>query len=63
MSDSELEAKFREQAGSVIIAADVDALLKAVWALDEAGSPEALLAWTAASEGTGRPGEEIPVAD
>lgn len=58
LSDSELEAKFREQAESVIIAADVDTLLKAVWALDEAGSPEALFAWTAASEGTRRLGEE-----
>ena len=63
MSDSELEAKFRDQAGSVIIAADIDALLRAVWALDEARSPETLFAWTAAGEGTGRPGEEITVAD
>jgi len=48
MSDSELTEKFREQAESVIIDADAEALLKAIWALDEAGSPEALFAWTAA---------------
>jgi 2-methylcitrate dehydratase len=60
MSDSELEEKFRDQAESVITAADADALLKAIWQLDEAGSPEALFAWTPASET--RSGEEIRVA-
>jgi 2-methylcitrate dehydratase len=50
MSDGELEDKFRDQAESVITAADADALLKAIWELDEAGSPEALFAWTAATE-------------
>ena len=62
MSDSELEEKFRGQAESVITEADADALLKAIWGLDEAGSPEALFAWTAASQGRIRPGEEIHVA-
>ncbi len=50
MSDGELEDKFRDQAESVITAADADALLKAIWELDEARSPEALFAWTAAGE-------------
>lgn len=62
MSDSELEAKFRDQAESVIIAADAAALAKAVWSLDEAGSPQALFAWTARRE-EARRGEEPPVAD
>jgi hypothetical protein len=47
MSDSELEAKFRDQAASVITDADADALVKAIWSLDEAHSPEALFTWTA----------------
>jgi len=34
----------------VITDADADALLKAIWALDEAASPEALFAWTAISD-------------
>ena len=50
MTDGELEEKFRDQAGSVITQADADALLKAIWELDEAGSPEALFAWTPTSE-------------
>lgn len=54
MSDSELEEKFRDQADSVITAADTDALLKAIWELDEAGSPAALFGWTAVSAGTSR---------
>ncbi|HUY50411.1 MAG TPA: MmgE/PrpD family protein [Streptosporangiaceae bacterium] len=58
MSDSELEAKFRDQAESVITDAGADGLVKAIWALDEAGSPEALFAWTATREGETRPGEE-----
>ena len=62
MSDSELEEKFRDQAESVITAADADSLRKAIWELDEAGSPEALFAWTATSEGKTRPGEEIRAA-
>ena len=62
MSDSELEEKFRDQAESVITEADADALLKAIWEVDEARSPEALFAWAPASEGTARPGEEIGVA-
>jgi 2-methylcitrate dehydratase len=45
MSDAELEAKFREQAESVITADDADALLAAAWALDEARSARALFAW------------------
>jgi len=48
MSDRELEGKFREQAASVITDAAADALVKAIWALDEADSPEALFAWTPA---------------
>ncbi|HZC39391.1 MAG TPA: MmgE/PrpD family protein [Streptosporangiaceae bacterium] len=63
LSDSELEAKFRDQAGSVILAEDADALVKAVWMLDEAGSAAGLFAWTASSEATARPGKEIPGAD
>jgi 2-methylcitrate dehydratase len=51
MSDSELEDKFRDQAASVITEADADGLLKAIWELDGAGSPEALFAWTPASSG------------
>jgi 2-methylcitrate dehydratase len=47
MSDRELEGKFRDQAASVITEADTDALLKAIWTLDEAASPEALFTWTA----------------
>jgi 2-methylcitrate dehydratase len=62
MSDSELEAKFRDQAESVITEADADALLKAIWALDEARSPQALFAWTAVSEDKARPGGETRVA-
>ena len=50
MSDSELEEKFRDQAESVITQADADTLVKAIWELDGAGSPEALFAWTPASE-------------
>jgi len=46
MSDRELEGKFRDQAASVITDADADTLVKAIWALDEADSPEALFAWT-----------------
>jgi 2-methylcitrate dehydratase len=46
MSDHELEGKFREQAASVISDADADALIKAIWTLDEAGSPAGLFAWT-----------------
>lgn len=62
MSDSELEEKLRDQAESVITAADADALVEAIWELDGAGSPEALFAWTATSEKKTRRGEEIPVA-
>jgi 2-methylcitrate dehydratase len=51
MSDRELEGKFRDQAASVITDADADALVKAIWALDEADSPEALFAWTAIGDG------------
>lgn len=50
MSDSELERKFRDQAASVLKDADADALIKAIWALDEAGSAESLFAWTPTSE-------------
>ena len=46
MSDGELEEKFRDQAESVLTPADADALVKAIWQLDQAGSPEALFAWT-----------------
>jgi 2-methylcitrate dehydratase len=53
MSDGELEEKFRDQAGSVLTAADEDALVKAIWRLDEAGSPAALFAWTAAAAAGG----------
>ncbi|MBO0807863.1 MAG: MmgE/PrpD family protein, partial [Actinobacteria bacterium] len=63
LSDGELEAKFRDQAGSVILAEDADALLRAVWTLDEAGSAAGLFAWTASSEGTAPLGKEIPGAD
>jgi 2-methylcitrate dehydratase len=51
MSDCELEGKFRDQATSVITDADADALVKAIWALDEAHSPEALFTWTALADG------------
>jgi 2-methylcitrate dehydratase len=51
MSDRELEDKFRDQAASVITDADADALVKAIWALDEADPPEALFAWTALGDG------------
>jgi 2-methylcitrate dehydratase len=51
MSDRELEGKFRDQAASVITEADTDALLAAIWALDEAGSAEALFRWTAIDDG------------
>jgi hypothetical protein len=44
----ELEEKFRDQAASVIT--DADALIKAIWALDEAGSSDALFAWTASGD-------------
>ena len=47
MSDGELEEKFREQAEPVLTTADGDALVKAVWELDQAGTPEGLFAWTA----------------
>lgn len=62
MSDGELEQKFRDQAVSVITQADADALLKAIWKLDEAGSPEALFGWTAISGGATRSGGESHVA-
>jgi 2-methylcitrate dehydratase len=62
MSDGELEEKFRDQAESVITQADADALLKAIWELDDAGSPAALFGWTAISEDTTRSGEETRVA-
>lgn len=52
MSDGELEEKFLDQAESVITQADADALIKAVWAVDEAGSPDALFGWTAVPEGS-----------
>jgi 2-methylcitrate dehydratase len=51
MSDRELEGKFRDQAASVITDADADDLLKAIWTLDEAASPDALFAWSAPGEG------------
>jgi 2-methylcitrate dehydratase len=51
MSDREIEGKFHDQAASVITDADADALVKAIWALDEAASPEALFAWTAIGDG------------
>lgn len=47
MSDRELEGKFRDQAAAVISDADADALVKAIWTLDEAASADALFAWTA----------------
>jgi len=49
MSDGELEEKFRDQAESVITTAYADALVKAIWELDGASSPEALFAWTPAA--------------
>jgi 2-methylcitrate dehydratase len=52
MSDGELEQKFLGQAESVITQAGADALIKAIWAVDEAGSPEALFGWTAVPEGS-----------
>jgi 2-methylcitrate dehydratase len=51
MSDRELEGKFRDQAESVITGASADALLAAIWTLDEAASAEALFAWTAIGDG------------
>ncbi|MGH3252008.1 MAG: MmgE/PrpD family protein [Trebonia sp.] len=51
MSDLELEEKFRDQAAPVITDADADALIKSIWALDEAASPDALFAWTARGDG------------
>lgn len=50
MSDSELADKFRDQARSVITAAATDALLHAIWTLDEAPSPAALFDWTVTGE-------------
>jgi 2-methylcitrate dehydratase len=50
MDDRELEGKFRDQAASVIADADADALVKAIWALDEADSTSALFAWTVLGE-------------
>jgi 2-methylcitrate dehydratase PrpD len=47
MSDRELELKFRDQAASVVSDADAEALLKAVWTLNEAVSLDALFRWTA----------------
>lgn len=47
MSDGELEGKFREQARSLLTDEDTDALLTAIWTLDEATSAEPLFAWTA----------------
>jgi 2-methylcitrate dehydratase len=47
MSDRELERKFRDQAASVVSDSDADALLKAVWTLNEAVSLDALFCWTA----------------
>jgi 2-methylcitrate dehydratase len=51
MSDRELEGKFRDQAASVITDADADALVKAIWTLDEAASSDALFAWNALDGG------------
>jgi 2-methylcitrate dehydratase len=51
LSDAELEAKFRDQAGPVITAGDTDALAAAVWSLDGAASPAALFAWTPVQPG------------
>jgi hypothetical protein len=51
MSDAELEEKFRDQAASVIADADADALIRAIWALDEASPADALFAWTASGDG------------
>jgi 2-methylcitrate dehydratase len=62
MSDGELEEKFRDQAESVITQADADALLKAIWKLDDARSPEALFGWTAISGGVTRSRKETHVA-
>jgi 2-methylcitrate dehydratase len=62
MGDGELEEKFRDQAESVITHADADALLKAIWKLDDAGSSEALFGWTAISGGATRSREETHVA-
>jgi 2-methylcitrate dehydratase len=47
MSDAELEEKFRGQAEAVIGRAGADALLGAIWGLDQAGSPQALFGWSA----------------
>ena len=46
MTDRELEQKFRDQAASVVADTDADTLIKAIWSLDEADSPEALFTWT-----------------
>jgi 2-methylcitrate dehydratase len=54
MSDRELEGKFRDQASGVLTDADTNALLAAIWALDEAGSAQALFAWTAIGSGAPR---------
>jgi 2-methylcitrate dehydratase len=50
MSDDELEEKFRDQAESVITQADAEALIKAIWGLDEAESPDGLFDWAAVPE-------------
>jgi 2-methylcitrate dehydratase len=50
MTDAELERKFLDQAESVITEAGAHALIKAIWELDEAGSPAALFGWTAIGE-------------
>ncbi len=50
MSDGELEEKFRDQAESIVTQADSEALIKAIWGLDEAGSTDGLFGWTAMPE-------------
>lgn len=52
MSDSELEDKLREQAGSLISPQELDELLSAIWSFDEAASPDSLFNWTVAQRET-----------
>jgi 2-methylcitrate dehydratase len=56
MSDSELEDKLREQAGSLISDQELDDLLAAIWSFDQAASSDSLFNWTVAQRDPSRVG-------
>jgi 2-methylcitrate dehydratase len=56
MSDGELAEKFLGQAAGVLTPAGAEALMRAIWSLDEAGSAAGLFGWSAAPRVTAAAG-------